>query len=805
MTRALVVCALAACGGGNDLAAAPPTISAGPVTIDTATLGLTIGSAAIAQFLSIGEVAGGPIATTYYDPAQPIAAGATLTPIAGSRGVDGDALVLTDGTRLHLRACPIASCAELDIDASAHAGAVFVQLALPHVAGDPLYGTGDAPAGANVAGTVREMQLRVSTTVESGTNETHVPVPLVLDPRSGIGALLADDRPAALDLGATDPTRVTATTTLPARGPYRVFLFTATTPADLVRAYIALTAKPAVPPRWAFSPMLWRNEWDSDAELGSDAAEQRALGIPGSTIWIDNPWQTGYNTFDVDTTRFADLAGTLAALSAQGYNVIFWSSPYLVQTGITAADFTAAQQAKALVTDDSGHAMIFPFSDGPAGMIDFTNPSAAAAWQARVAKATSIGGVGFKLDFGEDLVPDLGGTILPMELEGGDNLDLHARFAQFYHATYQGSVGVRFLITRAGAWGEQSSNTAIWPGDLDSDLGAFGSDNGAGKTTVGGLPSAISRGLALSVSGYPFYGSDIGGFRSGPNNGAPTTETLLRWAEYAAYGTIMQLGGGGPSHDPWDTTLFDGSAAAVYAKYATVHAELVPLIASLAAQAGSDGTPVTTPAGFAYDCACDDAMFLLGSDVLVAPVIAAGATTRDVVLPPGDWVDTATGARVAGDGATTTTVPAPIDVVPVWYRAGSLVPMYARYADTELPVTQGSATSYADAAIGGELRLVYSPADGATAVAALDDGAAASATAGALTFTAGSRYTAATFDVDARALTGALAAPASVTVGGTALPIVADVTTCAAPGCYSFDATAKHLQVRIFSGTATVQ
>src|SRR5262249_28485428 len=162
-------------------------------------------------------------------------------------------------------------------------------------------------------------------------------------------------------------------------------------------------------------------------------------------------------------------------------------------------------------------------------------------WRQRIAKVTSIGAAGFKLDFGEEVVPDLGGSIIPLELAAGDNQMLHNRYAAGYHQAYLGALppGDGFLITRAGAWGEQATNTAIWPGDLDSDFTEHGVDNGSGKVNVGGLPSAISRGLGLSVSGYPFYGSDIGGFR-----GVPNTETLVRWAEYAALGTIMQLGGG---------------------------------------------------------------------------------------------------------------------------------------------------------------------------------------------------------------------------------------------------------------------
>ncbi|MCW5805566.1 MAG: hypothetical protein KIT31_24565 [Deltaproteobacteria bacterium] len=805
-----VVVGAAGCGGDDDLDPAPETIAAGPVTIATRDLTLTIargggslGELSIANFLSIGTVGGGGVDDRhYYDPRGDALVEMTAAPEA--RGLDGEWLVVAGGARMRLAACEgVPDCALLELDATRHPDAVQVRLALPRGAAEPLYGTGDAALRANVAGTVREMQLRVDPGSESSLNETHVPVPLVLYPRRGIGMFVADDRPGALDLGAARADRVTATFTLPARGTYRVFLFTAPSPLDLVRRYTALTARPAVPPRWAFAPQQWRNVWNSSTEMLDDAREMRTRRIPGSVMWIDNPWQTAYNTFVIDEARFAQADALMTELARQGYKVLFWSTPYVGLTAETLADHVEGAARGFFVTDDVGAVLDYPWQNGPGALVDFTRAGAIAWWRERIARVVARGASGFKLDFGEDLVPDLGGTILTMTLAAGDNSSHHARYAAGYHDAYLGALppGDGFLITRAGAWGEQATNTAIWPGDLDSDFTDFGVDNGAGKANVGGLPSAISRGLALSVSGYPFYGSDIGGFR-----GFPTTEALLRWAQYASLGTIMQLGGGGKSHDPWDTTLFDPGADATYKVYADLHMQLNPLLWTLANRAGADGTPVTRPAAFVHDCACDDAMFLLGDDLLVAPVVTAGATTRTAVLPPGIWVDRATGLAATGDGTTAITVPAPLAVLPMWQRAGSLVPMYARAADTLLPATAPGVTSYATPVIGRELRLVYTPGP-TPGTATLHDGATATADGLSMSVTGGGEYTVFTFDVDARGIPeGSLASPDAVhTIGAGDLPLVTDVTSCAAPGCYSFDAATKHLEIRVFADQGTTR
>jgi alpha-glucosidase (family GH31 glycosyl hydrolase) len=794
--RVVALAVLAACG---DNATLPATISSGPVSIDTATMTMTIASMpamtsgpflAVADAESIDE-------HHYYDPLAPD----SLHAIDHAVGLSGGWLGLADGSKIRLGTCPIDNCAELDVDVTGHPHAVNMQLALAKDPAEPLYGTGDAATTANVAGTVREMQLRVSLTSDSGLNETHVPVPLVMWPRRGLAMFVADDRPGALDLGKSAPDRVTAAYAAPERGIYKIYLYVAKSPLDLVRGYVALSAKPAVPPRWAFAPQQWRNTWDSATEVLGDADAMRTRHIPGSVMWIDNPWETGYNTFVVDETRLPQPQQLIADLASRGYRVVFWSTPYVNTTGATLADHAEGAQNGYFVTDDTGVAIDYPWSDGPGALVDLTQDAATSWWRDRIQRVVSIGASGFKLDYGEDLVPDLAGNIVPMKTSAGDNVELHNRFSAAYHEAYLGALtaGDAFLITRAGAWGEQATNTAIWPGDLEGDFSTHDDKH------VGGLPSAISRGLSLSVSGYPFYGSDIGGFR-----GFPTTESLLRWAEYAALGTIMQLGGGGTSHDPWDTTLFDAGADATYKIYADLHMQLHPLLWTLAQIAGADGTPVNRPAGFMYDCACDDAMFLLGDDILVAPVITSGATTRDVVLPPDRWVDARTGAAIVGDGHTVVHAPAPLDVIPMWYRSGSIVAMFERAADTLLPATATGVVSYADPAFGGELRLVYTP--GGAASATLHDGTQATGNADAMTITFGTEYTAATFDIDGRSIDAppsmALAAPAAVALDGTDLPAVAtlpELDACAAPGCWLFDGASKRLRIRVHAQGASMR
>jgi len=802
----LALAATAACGSGST---PPAQLSAGPVTITTDPLAIHVDAPTPLDqpaFIEIGTVAARDD-NRYYDPRDTDAAVTWHAPARAVRA-DGDGwLVLDDGTRLRLGDGPIGD-ATVEVDAGAVDGAVLVRLVLPRGADEPLYGFGESPAGANAAGAVRELQLRIDTGSESSTNETHVPVPLALWPARGAGLFVADHRPGAFDVGAARPNEVLATFTLPARGPLTAHVFTATRPLGLVRAYVALTARPAVPPRWALAPMQWRNVADSSDQVRGDARTMRQLAIPGSTIWIDNPWQTGYNTFAFDEQRFAGPAQLIADLEALGYHVVVWSTPYVDQSGPTAGDYADAASRGYLVTDDAGVALPFPWQDGPGALVDFTAAGATDWWRQRIARATALGVRGFKLDFAEDLVPELGGNLSPARLAGGDPQELHAAYARGYHDAYLGALppGDGFLITRAGTWGEQDVNTAIWPGDLDSDFSRPGPGGDGGLTNVGGLPAAIQCGLSLAASGYPFFGSDIGGFRGG----TPTAEVLLRWAEYAALGPIMQLGGGG-DHDPW-STAYPAGTDATYQRYARLHMDLVPLFWDLAEQAGADGTPVVRPTRLVFpDAASDDDTFLVGDDLFVAPVVEAGATTRTVVLPPGDWIDWWTGARTTGDGQAATTAAAPQGTLPLWRAANRFLPMYARAADTLLPATAAGVTSYDDPAYGGELRLWITPT-GTSTHTTLADGTAVEGslegTAYAIQYALGGAWRWVTFDLDARATTvGVVAAPTAVELDGQLLAAAADeagLTSCAEPGCWLWEPGARRLRIRV-TGDATAR
>ena len=809
-----------ACGDDGGGSPPPPSIEAGDLTIQTDPLRLVLttpdgGSFEVSNFVEVA-VADNLDSGRYYDPRD--LPGAPLSWTIATKAVSYDAdsgmLTLDNGVKLSVTDGPVAGTQTIVADAGDVTDAVLLRLTFPHDPGEPMFGYGENFASADAAGSVREMQFRIDLDSESSLNETHVPVPLSLWPARGVGVFVEDPRAGAFDVAAARTDRVLATFTLAEPGPLHAHIYTADEPLALLRRYVELTAPPALPPMWAFAPQQWRNEHDSSAQVIEDADAMRSLGIPGSTIWIDNPWQVDYNDFRFDETRFDNPQQLIDDLTARGYRVLVWSTPYVNKFVLGAdsqvrSDFTEAQQSGYVITDDVGAPLVLPWQDGPGSLVDFTAPGATAWWRERIARVTAMGVDGFKLDFGEDIMPDLAGRLMPAKGVGGSAQVLHDQYTHHYHEAYFGALpdGDAFLITRAGTYGDQAANTCIWPGDLDSDFSRHGVDTGGGKSNVGGLPAAVFGMLSLSASGYPFFGSDIGGFRDGPTD----TETLIRWSQYAALGTIMQLGGGGKSHNPWDTTLFDAPALSVYQTYSRLHMRLVPYLYSLAVIAATDGTPVTRPTRLVYpDSASDDATFLLGDAIFVAPVIERGATSRDVILPPGTWIHWRNGTATTGDGAMSMNVAAPLTDMPLWRRANAFVPMFARDADTIEPATAAGVTSYADPAYGRELRLLIS-ATGDDATVSLWDGTTATERLdlGDLSFdlTTGSTFDIITVDVDDKA-GFTVATFTAATFDGTALAVAADeneLASCPAPGCVLLESNRMRARVYVTSAGQTLQ
>ena len=595
---------------------------------------------------------------------------------------------------------------------------VLVDLAVAVTASERLYGLGEVFAGPEHRGQVRPMHMLPDLSTESGYNEVHVPIPLVIG-SGGWGLFVQSRRPATFDLGKNDPERVHAIFNA---GQLRCYLFAADSPLAITGAYTRVTGAPALPARWAFGSIIWRNENKDQAEVLDDMTQIRAHDLAISAMWLDRPFDTHVNNFDFDPKRFPAPDEMISQVQALGMRMAMWSTPYAEEGG------TYHQQ----VVDNGWYVQLPALVKGIVkwgGPIDLTHPDAYAMWRSAIAKVAKRGIEGWKLDFAEDVQIGFGSLRLHYGFaDGSDERTMHHGYALPYHKVYQENLPESggFILSRAGTYGDQAITTMIWPGDLDANLLAHGEcDDEA--CHVGGLPASVAAMLGLAASGYPLYAADTGGYR----HGRPDKQTFMRWLAQTGLSAAQQIGGGKQSN-PWDFQAYEGSqfdeevlAAAVY--YTRLHSRLFPYIYSAALRAQAHEPGPIRPFAMAHPELVQDAgydsvaqtQYYLGDNLLVAPVVDA-KPGREVLLPAGQWLDWWTHKPVAGAAATARRMQltVPLDRIALWLRAGGLVPMLRPTIDTLAPATTPGVDSFANEV--GPLHVIVGP--GAAGEAAVYDG-----------------------------------------------------------------------------------
>jgi sulfoquinovosidase len=270
-----------------------------------------------------------------------------------------------------------------------------------------------------------------------------------------------------------------------------------------------------------------------------------------------------------------------------------------------------------------------------------------------------IGMTGWMADFGEYLPTDL------RLHDGSDPMLAHNRWPVLWAEVNaraiadRGLTGEALFFMRAGHSGVQAHCPLLWAGDQCVD---FSRHDGIGTV----ITAALSAGLV----GNAYSHGDVGGYTS-LHGLVRTAELLKRWAELGAFSPVMRTHEG---NRPDDNLQIDSDPDILhhFAAMTRVHAALAPYLRALGDEAAEHGLPVQRPLFLHYPTEasyrCED-QFLLGRDLLVAPILAEGARGREVLLPAGEtWVHVWTGEEMAGGSSR---MAAPFGAPPVFYRAGS--------------------------------------------------------------------------------------------------------------------------------------
>lgn len=492
------------------------------------------------------------------------------------------------------------------------------------------------------------------------------------------------------DLGKTSPDRYSFGAN---GGELDYFVFTGgkdRSPRKVLEDYANLTGKTPLPPIWALGNQQSRWSYKSEGRIREIADGFRSRRIPADVIYFDIDYMDGFRVFTWDKTRFPDPKRLAADLRADGFRSVVIIDPG-IKTDDAYAVYADGKRAGAFVRNPDGtelNARVWP---GNSAFPDFTDPKARAWWGEQYRGHVDEGIAGFWNDMNEpgvfitenDERPEIyhhPRKTFPYDTPHvGDGLrDTHRRYHNVYgmqmaRASFEGVKKLApdrrpFILTRAGFAGVQRYS-AVWTGD--------------NRSTWEHLAISIPMLANLSVSGVPFVGADAGGF-----DGMPSGELFARWYQAAALTPFFRSHSheGAPDKEPW---VFGDEFTRINRSTAELRYRFLPYLYTLFRGHERTGAPVMRPLWFEFPT--DTAtylindQFLIGRDLLVAPVVREGERARAVYFPKGsDWVDWWTGERYAGGQSAT--IPAPLDRLPIFIRAGSVIPVQSVIQHTgEMP------------------------------------------------------------------------------------------------------------------------
>ncbi|CAL9594913.1 glycoside hydrolase family 31 protein [Streptomyces sp. enrichment culture] len=461
-------------------------------------------------------------------------------------------------------------------------------------------------------------------------------------------------------------------------GPLRCWVLVGT-PARVLLAWASLSGAPAVPPAWAFGHHHVVAGAVDEAEVREIVAAHRERGLPLDAVHLGASHLDRHRAFTVDRHRFPGLADLAEALRQDGVRLVSAVAPAV---GVGRADevHAAGAAADVFVRDASGAVVRGVGEAGDVVFPDFTDSRVRGWWGGLYGDGVAQGFAGFWHEADEPAsCAAFGGAGLPrsarhaLDGAGGDHREAHNVYALcMARAAYEGlrrsSPDERPWIVSRSGWAGQQRYAGVRPGAVPADWA--------------GLRASLALVVGLGLCGVPFSGADVGGA------GAEVSgELYVRWLQLGAYLPLLRTRGEPPAGGAHGGGPGVGVASAVRAALLE-RRRLLPYVTTLARLARRTGAPVVRPVWWSAPedrvlRDCEDA-FLLGDALLVAPVLEPGATGRVVPLPRGRWYDTATGR--AYEGPARVTAGAPPERIPVFARAGAVLPVRGAHGGLELEV-----------------------------------------------------------------------------------------------------------------------
>lgn len=518
-------------------------------------------------------------------------------------------------------------------------------------------------------------------------------VPVLLSSR-GYGILWDNPAVTDVDLGSSGGSLMSWTSEASSAIDY--YFMAGPSPDTVVGGYRILTGRPPLFGRWAWGFWQSKERYQTQQELLDIVNQYRSSGIPIDGIIQD--WQYwpglnqttaagGWGSHEFNASRYPNPTALMDDLHARNVRMLIsvWPKFDVTSSG------TAIANAQALAAVDGLLPGTIAHWSGPSKFVDpFRTAGRQVFWDQLSEKLFAKGLDGWWLDGAEPELADWD-QLRALQTAAGPGVTVANAFPLMHTtAVYQGqraeSPAKRPIILTRSAYAGQQRNAAItWNGDVQGNWGDFA--------------KSIPAGLNFCASGIPYWNSDIGGFFSGNPGSASYAELFTRWFQFGAFCPMFRVHG---TNYPKEIWRFPAATQTILTDFDRLRYHLLPYIYSVSWMVTDQDYTMMRP--LAMDFPTDATawntadQFMFGPALMVCPVITAGATSRNVYLPAGSgWHDFWTGQVFAG--GQTITASAPIERMPLWVRAGSVLPI-------------GPAIQYAAESVDPMEIRIYQGADG---------------------------------------------------------------------------------------------
>jgi alpha-glucosidase (family GH31 glycosyl hydrolase) len=452
------------------------------------------------------------------------------------------------------------------------------------------------------------------------------------------------------------------------------------TPARLIEHYTEYSGRMRPLPEWIISGAVVGLQGGKDRVL-QISDELETLDTPIAAIWLQD-WvgqrKTSFGTqlwwnWELDRDHYPDWGSLRESLEKKNIRVMTYVNPFLCDDVAQKKDhrrnlFEEAARNGYLVENQRGEPYKITISSFSAALVDLTNPEAR-TWIKEIIKGELIGNgaSGWMADFGEGLPYD---AVL---FSGADPKGYHGRYAEEWARVNREAISEAgrgddiVFFNRSGYTKSPCYSTLFWLGDQLVDWDEHD-----------GIKSAVTGLLSSGLSGYSLEHSDVGGYTAIDNlllRYHRSKELLLRWIELGAFTTVFRTHEGNiPEVN--DQIYSDMETLTHFTRFAKVYAAWKPYRIELVQEAYETGLPVVRHPFIHYPNDPEvlglEYQFMVGPELMVAPVLDPGSDSVEIYLPAGKWVHLWTGERYGlPQRSVYETVPAPIGEPAVFYKEDS--------------------------------------------------------------------------------------------------------------------------------------